>query len=122
MKHFLVLYIAPVASLEEWMKIPEEKRKSTEDALKVEWGTWLNTHADTVKNTVGLGQAKRVSVQGSIDGSAGGVTDVKNGFMLSSDVEAASLDDVAKLFADHPHLKIPGATIEIMETKSLGER
>lgn len=104
--------MAPVAGLEEWMKKPEAERKAAEDSLKAEWDAWLKAHAGAVKNTVGLGKAKRVSVIGA--------TDVNNGFMLSSYVEAESSEAAAKLFADHPHLKIPGATIEIMETNPLG--
>ena len=113
MKYFCVMYIAPVAALDVWAKTPEKDRKKTEDALKAEWDAWLAAHAGNVKNTVGLGDAKRVSVEG--------VKDVKNGFMLSSYVEAESWGAAAELFKSHPHLKIPGATIDIMELNQLGK-
>lgn len=114
MKYFCVLYMAPVAALEEWMKKPEKERKEAETSMKKEWDEWLMNHAAAVKNTIGLGKTKRVSAEG--------VSDTKNGIMLSSYVEAESPEAAAELFKNHPHLKIPGATIEIMETMPLGTR
>lgn len=103
--------MAPVSALEQWMKKPEAERKPTEDSLKAEWGAWLKANSGAVKNTISLGNAKRVS--------SNGVADVQNGFMLASYVEAESADAAANLFKNHPHLKIPGATIEIMEANRL---
>ena len=113
MKYFSVLYMMPPAGLGEWMSKPAEERKATEETLKGEWDTWLKEHAGAVKNTIGLGKTKRVS--------AHGIEDTKNGFMLSSYVEAESLEAAAELFKNHPHLKIPDATIEIMEANPLGQ-
>ncbi len=101
----------PVAGLEEWMSKSEDERKDAETAAKGEWDAWIAAHAGSVKNTIAFGKTKRVN--------ANGIEDVKNGFMLSSYVEGESLESVAELFKDHPHLKLPGATIEIMETKPL---
>lgn len=98
----------PVEGLNDWMQKPEEERKSTEDELKKEWDEWLKAHEKNVQKTIGLGKTKRVS--------ADGIADTKNGLMLSSYVEADSLEAAAEIFKDHPHLKIPDATIEIMET------
>jgi hypothetical protein len=111
MKYFCVLYMAPVAELDKWMKTPEKERNTVEATMRAEWNLWLKAHANNVKNTIGLGQAKRVD--------ANGISDSKNGIMLSSYVEAESSEAAAKLFTDHPHLKIPGATIDIMETTPL---
>jgi len=102
----------PVAGLEDWLNKPEKERKEAERSMKEEWDTWLAEHASAVKNTIGMGKTKRVS--------ADGIEDTKNGIMLSSYVEAASLGAAAEVFKEHPHLKIPGATIEIMETSSIG--
>ena len=107
----MVLYEMPVAGLEEWMKKPEADRKSEEDGLKAEWDAWLAAHASAVMNTVSVGKTKRVS--------AGGVEDAKNDIMLSSYAQGESAEAVADAFKDHPHLKIPGATIEIMEVKPM---
>ncbi len=111
MKYFTALYAMPVAGLEMWMGKPEAERKAEEDKFKAEWDTWLAAHKDSVLNTIALGKTKSVS--------ASGVEDTKNGFMLSSYVQAESLEAAAEIFKDHPHLKLPEATIEIMETREL---
>lgn len=94
--------------MNEWMSKPEEERKAAEAAMKTDWDNWLESHKDAVQNTIGLGKTKKVS--------ASGIEDTKNGFMLSSYVAAESLEEAAEIFKDHPHLTIPGATIEVMET------
>lgn len=111
MKHFTVIYIAPVRMLEEWMKKPEAERKAEEAKMQQEWGVWMGAHKDAVLNTIALGTTKRVS--------QGGIEDAKNGMMLSSYVTAESTEAAAELFKDHPHLGIPGATIEIMEARPM---
>ena len=111
MKYFTALYMMPVAGLEAWMGKPEEERKGEEGDLKAQWDSWLAAHKGSVLNTIGLGKTKRIS--------AGGIADAKNGLMLSSYVQAESLEAAAEIFKDHPHLKIPEATIEIMEAKEL---
>lgn len=105
------MYMAPVSAMEEWMKKPEAERKEVETKMKADWDTWMAAHADTVLNTIALGKTKRVS--------ASGVDDVKNDMMLSSYVQGGSAEEVAALFKDHPHLGIPGATIEIMEARPM---
>jgi hypothetical protein len=111
MKYFTALYQMPVEGLEGWMSKPEDERKDAETKMKGEWDAWLAEHKDSVLNTIALGKTKRVS--------ASGVQDAKNGMMLSSYVQAESLDAAAEVFASHPHLQLPGATIEVMETNQL---
>jgi hypothetical protein len=111
MKHFMVLYMMPVEGLEAWMAKPEAERKEAEDKMKVDWDAWLSSHTDSVLNTVALGKAKRID--------AAGVSDAPNGMMLSSYVQAESAEEAAQIFVGHPHLGIPGATIEVMETSDL---
>lgn len=103
--------MAPVSAIEEWMKRPEAERKDEDTKMKTEWDAWMTAHSDTVLNTIALGKTKRVS--------ASGVADVKNDMMLSSYVQGESAEVVAELFKDHPHLGIPGATIEIMEARQM---
>jgi hypothetical protein len=112
MKYFTALYMMPVEGLEGWMNKPKEERKEAETKMKADWDAWLAEHSDAVKNTIGLGKTKRIT--------ASGVEDAKNGLMLSSYVEAESLEAAGKLFKNHPHLGIPGATIEVMEVNQLG--
>ncbi len=111
MKYFTVLYKMPVEGLAEWMKRPEEERHAEEVSLKKEWDMWLEAHKDVVQKTIGLGKTKQVSQEG--------IKDIQNDLMLSSYVAGESTEAVAELFMDHPHLKIPGATIEVMEANSL---
>jgi hypothetical protein len=112
MKYFTAIYSMPVAGLEGWMSKPESERKDAESAMRADWDAWLTEHSSSVLNTIGLGNTKRVS--------ASGIEDAKNGMMLSSYVQAESLEAAAEIFKTHPHLTLPGATIDIMETKKLG--
>ena len=111
MKYFTAIYMAPAAIMAEWMSKPEEERKDAEAKMKSDWDAWMAAHSDMVKNTIALGKTKKVSTSG--------VEDTKNDLMLSSYVEAESLEAAADLFKDHPHLGIPGATIEVIETRQM---
>ena len=111
MKNFTVIYMAPKATIEEWMKTPEAERKEAEMKMKAEWDTWVIAHKDTLLNTIALGKTKRVS--------ASGILDVKNDMMMSSYVQGESAEAVAEIFKNHPHFTIPGATIEIMEARQI---
>lgn len=103
--------MAPGSVMEEWMKKTESERKEEEMKMKAAWDVWMNAHKDSVLNTIGLGKTKRVSAEG--------ITDVRNDMMLSSYVQGESAEAVAEMFKDHPHFGIPGATIEIMESRQM---
>jgi hypothetical protein len=111
MKNFTVIYMAPASTIEEWMQKPEAERKDADAKMRADWDAWMKAHADTVLNTIALGKTKRVS--------SSGVADTKNDMMLSSYVQGESAEAVAEVFKDHPHLGIPGATIEIMEARPM---
>ena len=111
MKNFTAIYMAPVSVLEEWMKKPETERKEADTKMRADWDVWMKAHSDTVLNTIALGKTKRIS--------ASGVADAKNDMILSSYVQGESAESVAAVFKDHPHLGIPGATIEIMEARPM---
>lgn len=111
MKNFTVIFMAPAAAMAEWMQKPEEERKEEETKMKTEWDAWMAAHAGSVLNTIALGKTKRVTAEGA--------EDVKNDMMLSSYVQGESLEGVAEMFKGHPHFGIPGATIEIMEARSM---
>jgi hypothetical protein len=101
----------PIEGLAEWMNKPQAEREEAENTMKADWDAWLKENASAVKNTIGLGKTKKISTSG--------IEDAKNGLMLSSYVEAESLEAAAEIFKNHPHLTIPGASIEIMETHSM---
>jgi hypothetical protein len=111
MNYYTAIYQMPVEGLEGWMAKPESERKEAEEQMKGAWDTWLAAHKDAVLNTVGLGQTKEVTRDG--------VKDTKNGMMLSSYVQAESLEAAAEIFKDHPHLSIPGAFIHVMSTRHI---
>lgn len=114
MTEFLVLYLAPAAGLEAWMKIDPEVRKEEEDKMKADWNAWMEAHKGMFKSpTAGAGKTKRVSKDGVID--------TKNDLMLFAIVEGESHEAVADAFKDHPHFGIPDATIEIMPINYLPE-
>ena len=112
MKDFLVLYMAPVAVVDEWKKKPAEERKPEEEKMMSEWKAWMSKNAKRFSNLgAGVGKTKRVTAQGA--------SDVRNEVMLYAVVQADSHDQAAQLFVGHPHLQIPQASIEIMETNPL---
>lgn len=111
MQRFLVLYLAPVSVLEEWMKTDPEIRKAEEEKMKAVWSAWMQEHGAVVKETAGAGKTKRVTKEG--------IEDVKNDIMLYSVVEAESAEAAARLFEGHPHFGIPQASIEVMPINSL---
>jgi hypothetical protein len=114
MQKFLVLYMAPAANLEEWMKLDESIRKEQEAEMKAGWDAWMVEHSAMFvgdEATAGAGKTKRVTSEG--------ITDVKNDVMLFSLVTAESQEAVAEAFASHPHFGIPGAWIDVMPANYL---
>lgn len=111
MKYFSAFYMMPVAELDKWMQVPEEERKASEAEFKQKWDEWLAAHKDSVLNTIAIGKVKEVT--------EGGIKDARNEMMLSSYVQAESLEAAADIFKDHPHLTMPGARIEVVETRQM---
>jgi hypothetical protein len=111
MKKFLVLFMAPAASLAAWMQIPEETRGAEEAKMKGEWDVWMQAHGGMIKETAGAGKNIRVTKDG--------VSAVANDVMLYALVEGESHEAVAGMFTGHPHFGIPGAWIEVMPANVL---
>lgn len=106
MKKFLAIYVGSANH--------EERDAFQEDADRVQagmaaWGKWMNDHANTITETGGpLGKTKRV------DGS--GISDTANNMTGYVIVEAATHEEAAEMFENHPHFAIfPGEAVEIME-------
>lgn len=109
MKKFFVLYMAPVAEFEKMManSTPEQQKAGMD-----EWMQWAEAHKnDIVDLGAPLGKTKRVT--------ASEVSDVRNDIGGYSIVQAESREAAAELFKGHSHLKIPGASIEVMEIMSM---
>ncbi len=111
MNKFLVLFLAPTATIDEWMKTPQDVRDVEEKKMRDAWNTWMADHGSMITETNAAGKTKRVS--------ASGVEDARNEIMLYSIVEAESHEAAAKAFEGHPHFGIPGATIEIMAIRAM---
>ncbi len=112
MEKFLVLYRAPNAVIDEWMKKPEQERKPDESKMMEAWKAWMSANASKFADKgAGAGKPKVVS--------SAGVKDARNDIMLYQIVQANSADEAAKLFVGHPHFNIPQATIEVMPLKAM---
>jgi hypothetical protein len=110
-KKFIVMYLIPTAVMDEWKKIDPEKRKAEEEKMMGEWGAWTKAHAGMILDTNSGGKTKLVT--------ASGVSDFRNDIMLYSIVEAASHEEAAEAFENHPHLQIPQSSIQIMEIRPM---
>ncbi len=114
MSRFLVLYTAPAAVIDEWMKTPAEKRKEAEEKMMRDWRNWMADHAKLFADKgAGVGKTKRVTAEG--------VADTRNDIMLYAILEAESHDAAARAFEGHPHFGIPRASIEVMQLNPLPE-
>ena len=112
MSKFLVLYSAPAAVIDEWVKTPAEKRKGAEEKMMQDWKNWMADHAKLFADKgAGVGKTKRVTAQG--------IADTRNDIMLYAIVEAESHDAAARAFEGHPHFGIPQASIDVMPLSSL---
>ena len=110
MKKFVVLYMASGSEFEKMMRnsTPEQQKKGM-DA----WMKWMNANkASIVEGGAPLGKTKRVD--------SNGASNTKNEIGGYSVVQAESHDAATKIFGDnHPHLQMPGASIEIIEIMPL---
>jgi hypothetical protein len=110
MKKFFVLFCVPAAAIADWMAtIPEETRKEQSDKMMQDWMGWMTTHESVILDKgLPIGKTKRVTSEG--------VTDTKNDLNWYLVIEAESHEAAAELFKDHPHLQIPTAYIEVMDS------
>jgi hypothetical protein len=92
-----------------WRDLPEDERKAREETGIAAWGAWMADNADVLVFEGGpLGKTKQVSKAGVDD-----ITNSMAGFVV---FKAASHEDAAAKFIDHPHIKIfPGESVEVME-------
>ena len=110
MKKFMVLYMANGADFENMMKnATPEQQKEGMDA----WMKWMGAHqASMVDGGAPLGKTKRVDAKGA--------SDARNDIGGYSIVQAETADAATKMFnTEHPHLRMPGAWIEIVEIMPL---
>ena len=111
MEKFLVLYMAPIASVEAMMKdmTPEQGKEGME-----EWTNWMNERKESfVDMGAPAGKTKRVT--------ASSIEDIKNDVTGYSIVQAESHEAAAKVFENMPHFQIRGAYVEVMRLADMGK-
>lgn len=110
MKKYLVLYMAPLSSFDNSMKMSKEDMKKGMEA----WRKWMKeSQKFLVEGGSPLGKTKRVSPDG--------ITDTRNMIGGYSIIQANSFDEAAKLFKNHPHFMMPEGFVEIMEFSQMPE-
>jgi len=105
MKKFLVLYRMDMGEMRKMMASTsaEDRKKSMG-----EWEVWMKKNmASFVDSGAPVGKTKQTTKDG--------VADIKNDIGGYSIVQAESHEAAAALFANSPHLTMPGATVEVME-------
>ena len=104
MAKFMALYMAPLAAIDQMMKMPPEAAKES----MVAWGKWFDAHKKGIAEMgAPLGKTKTVTAKG--------VSDTRNEVTGYTIVEAPSHEAAAKIFVGHPHLEMKGASIDVVE-------
>lgn len=105
MKKFLVLYRAPVSAQEQMSKASPEQAKAGMDA----WMSWAGKAGHAIVDMGAPTQSIAHLNGGALSGHIGGY-----GIVQADTVNAA-----LALFDGHPHLGMPGASIEVLEILQL---
>jgi len=108
-KKFLAIYRMDMGEMQKMMATmtPEHRNKSM-----AEWEAWMKKRAASFADRGGpVGKTKKVA--------AGGVSDTRNDIGGYSIIQADSYDQATAIFADGPHLSMPGATVEVMEIMAM---
>lgn len=110
MKKFLAIYRGdPQKGNDEWNKLSPDEREKKEMQGMSAWGKWMDDHADRIIYPGGpLGktlEAKKEGIASKVNSDCGFIV-----------IEAATHEEAAKMFLNHPHFAIfPGENVEIME-------
>ncbi len=104
MKKFLVTYLAPVSARAQMANL-------TPDQAKAGVAAWLGWKTKAGSAVIDLGSP----CGNSATVSGGKTTDSNSELGGYSLLQAESREAIGKLLAEHPHLAMPGAKIEIHE-------
>jgi hypothetical protein len=107
-KKFMVLYNSSVSVNEQMANSTPEQRK----AAMEEWMAWAGRAGSAI---VDLGAPMQAAARVSADG----VRDSDSQASGYSMLQGESKDEIDSLLADHPHLKMPGASIDVFESVSM---
>ncbi len=96
------------AQWKAWEALSEAERNAKGQQGMAAWHAWVEKHKGAIVAMGGpLGKTKRID--------AGGINDISNEMGAFTVVRAASHEDAAKMFENHPHFAIfPGERVEIM--------
>jgi hypothetical protein len=110
MKKFLALYRMDMEAMKKFMtESSEEDRKKG----MMEWATWMKAHAADFSDP-GAPTGKNTQV------TASGAKEMSNDVAGYSIIQAESKEAAVALLADSPHMKMPGATMDVMEVVNMG--
>lgn len=107
---FLAVYLGSMTGpkMAAWRALPEAERKAKEREGMAAWHGWVEKHQAVIVEMGGpLGKTRRID--------ASGISEISNALTGFTVVRAASQEEAAKLFENHPHFAIfPGEAIEVM--------
>ena len=107
---FLAVYLGSMSGekMKAWQAMPEPDRKAREREGMAAWHGWVEKYKDVIVELGGpLGKTRKID--------ASGITETSNAMTGFTVVRAASQEEAAKLFENHPHFAIfPGEAIEVM--------
>jgi hypothetical protein len=104
MTKFLVLYRASTTAAEQMASGTPEQAQAGMDA----WMAWAQKAGDSIVD-LGVPLEARSHLEA---GSTGASANAASGYSI---VEADSAEAAADLLAGHPHLTVPGNTIDVLE-------
>jgi hypothetical protein len=108
MSKFMILYRAPASAREQMENATPEQRRAGLEA----WRAWA-TRVDYAIADLGSPLAHTTHV-----GAGAASTDGVAGYSI---LEAGSADEVETILDGHPHLAMPGASVEVLEIIPMGD-
>jgi hypothetical protein len=109
-KLFLAVYTGAKdnARMQAWAALPDDVRQAKVKEGIAAWHAWVEKHKAVIADFGGpLGKTKGIGERGIVDTS-----NSLTGFTI---VRAASHEEAAKMFENHPHFAIfPGESVEVM--------
>lgn len=108
MNKYMLLYLTPVSAEDQMQNTDPEAGKKMMDM----WMAWFGKCGDAiVDGGVPLGKAMNVSQTGKSKGDS-----KVGGYSI---MQAENMETVEGLLDGHPHLTMPGASVEILEMLSM---
>jgi hypothetical protein len=104
LKRFMVLYNSSVSATEQMANSTPEQRQAGMEA----WMAWANKAGEAI---VDFGAPVQAANRVTPDGVAQSSSQA-SGYSL---LQGNSADEIDALLKDHPHLKMPGASIDVLE-------